>query len=822
MRILFEEHSYKPEDVKEVLKDLGVLQDVEKNINISYVGYFYSEAVKDCVFILPKVLLTERKDESGKKIDVIADTTPKDNKDGYIKPEDIIHPKGQKKYFREEYSKFIYEFAVWIFRALSVYRQKKTDRKAIYYKQVPQTGRGKRHQANTFLDILLSLIRFNKENQDFFMFTIRNMHSGMNKINWTKTIAKSDAFIQNGTPVYINPINKKRRINFDEELFVIFFSILRHINDKFGFRAPINFQYDLIDEKRFKQYLKGYGQRRLRQIKYKYFSDRALVLWDLCYAFFDSAYKLAVNTDQKEYLLAKNFEIVFEAMIDELIGDGEDNIPRGLKKQDDGKQVDHMYRFDALIRDDEEKTDEKIYYIGDSKYYKRGHRLGRTSIYKQFTYARNVVQWNLDLFLDEKIATRDMDEEEKNDYAYDTSDKTGYKSIRLRKDNSEFATEGYNVIPNFFISAFVYPDRRYNAAENIVPHGEDGRNIHVSYQFENRLFDRDTLILSHYDVNFLYVIYLYARNQQGESNRWKKTVREKFRDEIRKVLEVKYDFYAMKAYYEDDAIDFMRTHFQELNGKIYTPYGNSKIYSLALTHDDNPDSSVSKKNRDIYAQLEKYFAIVRLKKTTSTVGELKLGENPEPVLRPITEAERATRAASYTHPQWLTEHHLERYPGHTLVVGYYRNEEHLRWILGNNNKGTLIYNVRAHRAQNAKDEVRLGSHTENWYNKQNTKFVILYTDGYEETGEYFVFHVKDHAYLKKEDVLETGYPTKDPNGQAESDYYLYRFDEEVSVGKIDIVTLIKDLSAQALSSSEGYVLHQPLFISAQDLINYRK
>ena len=330
------------------------------------------------------------------------------------------------------------------------------------------------------------------------------------------------------------------------------------------------------------------------------------------------------------------------------------------------------------------------------------------------------------------------------------------------------------------------------------------------------------MILSHYDVNFLYVIYLYARNQQGESNRWKKTVREKFRDEIRKVLEVKYDFYAMKAYYEDDAIDFMRTHFQELNGKIYTPYGNSKIYSLALTHDDNPDSSVSKKNRDIYAQLEKYFAIVRLKKTTSTVGELKLGENPEPVLRPITEAERATRAASYTHPQWLTEHHLERYPGHTLVVGYYRNEEHLRWILGNNNKGTLIYNVRAHRAQNAKDEVRLGSHTENWYNKQNTKFVILYTDGYEETGEYFVFHVKDHAYLKKEDVLETGYPTKDPNGQAESDYYLYRFDEEVSVGKIDIVTLIKDLSAQALSSSEGYVLHQPLFISAQDLINYRK
>ena len=27
---------------------------------------------------------------------------------------------------------------------------------------------------------------------------------------------------------------------------------------------------------------------------------------------------------------------------------------------------------------------------------------------------------------------------------------------------------------------------------------------------------RDTLILSHYNVNFLYVIYLYARNKQNE------------------------------------------------------------------------------------------------------------------------------------------------------------------------------------------------------------------------------------------------------------------------------------------------------------------
>ena len=609
MHIIFEEHSYRAEDVKNVLKDIGAMQDVDKNVNITYVGYFYSETVKDCVFILPKVLLKDEKDEEGKHIEVLADIEPRDNEKGtkkYITPEDIISPEGQKKYLTEEYRKFIYEFAVWIYRALSVYRKKNSKSHAIYYKQLPQAGKGKRHQASTFLDILLSLIRFNKENQDFFMFTIRNMHSGLNKINWTKTISKSQTFIQNDTPVYLNPVNKKRQINFDEELFIIFFSILNHINDKYGFRAPINFQYDLIGKNRFKHYLNGYGQLRLRQIKYKYFSDRALQLWDLCYAFFESAHKLAVNTDQKEYLLAKKFENVFEAMIDDLIGDSD--IPRGLKEQYDGKRVDHMYRYDALIRNDKEQTDEEIYYIGDSKYYKSGHKLGKNSIYKQFTYARNVIQWNLDLFLDRETAMRDMNEEEKADYLHDISDVSGYKKIQLRKNDSQFATEGYNVIPNFFISAFVYPDRRYVAAENVRPSGDGRPHTHISYQFENRLFDRDTLILSHYDVNFLYVVYLYARNKQAEKSIWRKQVRDIFRDEIRQVLKDKFDFHVFAPKPQTYANGFIRDNLKELLGKVYSPFDNPEIYTLALDKNmpDKESRSLLNKLKESFYTIENY------------------------------------------------------------------------------------------------------------------------------------------------------------------------------------------------------------------------
>ena len=40
MRILIEEYQYKYEDVCDVLKGLGVLQDVEGKVSLSYVGYY--------------------------------------------------------------------------------------------------------------------------------------------------------------------------------------------------------------------------------------------------------------------------------------------------------------------------------------------------------------------------------------------------------------------------------------------------------------------------------------------------------------------------------------------------------------------------------------------------------------------------------------------------------------------------------------------------------------------------------------------------------------------------------------------------------------
>ena len=572
MRVLIEEYKYQAADVKDILHGINALENIEGYVSLNYVGYFYNTELRDCVFILPKVLL-----ETIDKKDLVFGKYP---------PEEILNIDTNKAVTQTE-KNFIYEFAVWIYRAIVVFQNSHKDSNIVFHKKIIKVGKGGRKLSNTFLDILLALLQFNKDNQSFFFFVLRNLHSGYNKINWTRTIGTSNAIVQDNRPVYLNPVNKKRQINFDEELLVIFFSILNYISNHYGFSAYINCNFNLIKGKLFETYLNGLGKVRLQQIKYKYFSDKALELWDLCYAFFDTARQVRTNSTQQEYLLVKNFNIVFEAIIDELIGDRE--IPKGLKEQEDGKRVDHMYTYKGLTTYEEDKP---IYYIGDSKYYKRGNQVGKESVYKQFTYARNVIQWNLNLFMNG-----------------DAADSEWMGKVPMLRDA---VTEGYNIIPNFFISARLNKELSYKEDIEIA----DKKQIYFSNkQFENRLFDRDTLLICHYDVNFLYVVSLYARNNAIQKDNWKAKVREMFRTEIQRILSEKFEFYAMMPHPDVDAVTYIKEHFQEVLGKIYTPYSNKNIFSLAL----ETDEKYKKDNANLLAELRNHFFVERC----------GIGENPE-------------------------------------------------------------------------------------------------------------------------------------------------------------------------------------------------
>lgn len=582
MRIIIEEYKYQAIAVKDVLHGIDALEDVQGYVCLNYVGYFYNTELHDCVFILPKVLLEVK---GGRELVF-----------GKYQPEAIINLDKSNPLTQKE-KDFIYEFAVWIYRTIVVFQaDKESDTSIVHYKKLVQTGRGSRRLSNTFLDILLSLIQFNKDNQSFFFYILRNLHSGYNKINWTRTIGSTSAVVQGNRPIYLSPVNKKRQINFDEELLIIFFSILNYIGDYYGFTKNINCNFALIKGKQFDSYMNGLGKVRLLQIKYKYFSDKALEIWELCYAFFDGARQIKVHSHQQEYLLVKNFNIVFEAIIDELVGDK--SIPKGLKEQEDGKRIDHMYTYKGLTTHEEDKP---IYYIGDSKYYKRGSEIGKKAVYKQFTYARNVVQWNLNLFMSSDVLDEDIKYDKRN----------FRKVLKLRDD----VTEGYNIIPNFFISARLNEELSYKEEIEMI----DKQHTHFNNrQFENRLFDRDTLLICHYDVNFLYVVSVYARGNELQKEAWKGKVRQMFRTEIQRMLQEKYDFYAMTARPDVDAKSYFRAHFQQVLGKVYAPFNEEKFYSLAL----DSEEIYKKENETLKKELEPFFIIEKC----------NMSENPEFVL----------------------------------------------------------------------------------------------------------------------------------------------------------------------------------------------
>ena len=570
MRVIIEGYCYRASAVRDVLHELSSLENVGGEISVGYVGYYYNPQLRDCVFILPKVLVNEENKVFSR-----------------LDPHDIIDLDNCTELSSEERS-FIYEFAVWIYRAIEVFNKSNPNSGIVLHRKIAEMGKGKRVLSNTFLDILLSLLRFNKEHHSFFTTILRNLHSGYNKINWTRTISRSTAWVQDDVPVYLNPVNKKRQINTDEELIIIYFSILNHISETYGFPVDITLGFELIKGRKFEHYLKAYGKRRLQQIKYRYFSDIQLRLWEMCYAFFDKAHQIHIVTEQREYLLVKNFNIVFEAIIDELIGDKEP--PRGLKDQDDGKRVDHIYSYRNLTNNEEDRP---IYYIGDSKYYKIGNKISDESVYKQFTYARNVIQWNLNLFLD-----------------------NSEEDAALRKEHPIYRdeqTEGYNIVPNFFISAKM--DEKLSYADNVSTTNREN-NTFLSRHFENRLFDRDTLLVYHYDVNFLYVVSLYARENAHQKAQWKQKVRELFREKIQEALKEKYAFYAMAPKPGVNHEKYLRENFQELLGKVYRPFDDTNYLSLAL------DKQKESENKDLLDKLQKDYYVV----------ECPLGKNPTSVL----------------------------------------------------------------------------------------------------------------------------------------------------------------------------------------------
>lgn len=496
-------------------------------------GYYYDADSSETIFILPKVFIVKEKDEKGEKDEKAF---------GRYAPELLLNISEENELLTAADNAFLFNLSAWLYQAIALFNERNTDNEITSQRSLAGVVGNRGEGEATMLDHVLALLRFNKTHQSLFTYIATIMHSGKHKVHWTKTIRTTSPILKGNKPYYLDCKTKEKTINYDEELICLFYSTLDYLRHSYHFVVKHHLNFEMEKPHRIAAMIEsGKGTRRLRVMRGKYFTDELVQLWHLLYAFYERAEEVAQKKLQSERLLVRNFNIVFEDMIDCLIG--ESSIPKGLKEQKDGKIVDHIYRDKSLVDQGD------IYFIGDSKYYKEGNSIGENSRYKQFTYAKNVIQYHIDLFnkglKDDVLCYRD-----------------------------EF-TEGYNPTPNFFIRGVVdAKDLSYHNSQL----EQDKKGRYFNYHFENRLFDRDTLLVLTYDINFLYVLSAYVQSR-GYSTSVDRFLREQFREDVLKAYQNEYDFKELKPIGISNK-KFVERNFKKLIGKIYQTKDKKLILAL--------------------------------------------------------------------------------------------------------------------------------------------------------------------------------------------------------------------------------------------------
>ena len=589
MIFLFEEHPYDSEFLQKAIgytegdnrSDSGFNTDsTEEGITIKGVGYCFYNGQP--VFVLPKVFVYKGNGDNAheRAFDIRIDKNGLDvfgaqsrtNENGRQETALDIN----RELHHKPLQRFLSSLSVWLYSA--IYKYKKEGGKGAGVRTPSQDEARdfkKNNRSATLLDIMSSMELFYKKNQSLFVFVAINKNSGNHKINWTRTVNKKTPFIQDGVPIYMDTVNKVKVFDLDDRLLVLYFSAMKYIQDKYGYTMPQSEFYQPLKMHEIERLLENErGLRELKRIKYKYFEDRLLKLYNIMEAFFQwgARYK-SKGKNAKEYLIANSFNNVFEAMIDELVSDPD---VVKLKRSKDNKIIDHLYKEKSLIFASTESTMDNIWFIGDSKYYSDIGTIGEDSIFKQYTYAENIRR---DFF----------------SHASAIDDRHPSQGIHQNIYMRDNLTEGYNIIPNFFISGHV---PKYSAESQYTsdyftenPHNDElirlakktvngvaSEENMINYlwddhpqHFENRLFDRDTLLLQAYDVNFLYVLKAYTSKQSSLRNKFKTEAREKFRNNFVSFLEKKFNFYKIIPQGNVTVQEFVRKRFWQWRGKMFCP-----------------------------------------------------------------------------------------------------------------------------------------------------------------------------------------------------------------------------------------------------------
>ena len=542
--IIFIENEIYPIDLlQEVFDDPKFYKQNGLDGTITSVGYYHSFEKNSLVFMLPKVFMKDKEKtvfgcEKRELVDL-------------IKNESIKH--------KTQYN-WVRQLSVHFYNSLTEFKKRYTDTSIIHNTETFELNTNLGDKEYSFLDLLLSFVNFYKKNKQQILFKhIEFVSNQAKKPKWEKTIRKSLPILANGkTPIYVEITNKKKIINTEEELLTYFFSILNRLSTEHNLNLKIDKSFNLIKGQSFDKLCLN-GSAKLRKIKHRYFNDTLKKMYVLCEMYFSQFDKSSIKRKREDFLAISNYNLVFEDMVDKLFSDELNTLEVDgitidkLKNNDDGKIIDHIYDYKSLI------DTSNIFYIGDSKYYKSDSSAGKVSKYKQFTYAKNVIQFNIDL----------LNKKGQNHLG----------SLRYR----DKTTEGYNISPNFFIYGYIDDIENYDI-HSIKKKGKPVPSCH----FEDRLFDRDTLFVHQYKINFLYVLKAYTNFNEFEIQSFRKEIKDTFRNHFLDFFNDKedcgFEFYESLLKTEDYET-FVESNFKKLNGKCFCTIDNRLL--LAKHNDDD-------------------------------------------------------------------------------------------------------------------------------------------------------------------------------------------------------------------------------------------
>jgi hypothetical protein len=540
MRILVEGEKYNLENLLEVFDDPKFfIQEGALGI-INCVGYYHSFSKNALVYILPKVFI---KDQTIFGYD----------------PKELFNLDIKKEYKHSEENLWIRQLLIYFYNSLAEFRQRYKSSSLIEYSEVFELNTNLGLSEYSYLDLLLSFINFYKKNKNTILYHhIECTSNRANKAKWEKTIRKSIPIFSGYSPIYVEIKNKNKAVNDEEELLCYYFSILNHFKKEHDLPITIDKSFKILSGSQFEK-LQRTGLSKLRKIKHRYFSDTLKRMFRLCELYFSKTDFSSPLRKREEFISIRNYNIVFEDMIDKLFSEAiynksVDEISlEKLKHNSDGKIIDHIFDYKSLI------DNTNIFYIGDSKYYKPSNQAGRLTTYKQFTYAKNVIQFNIDLL--------------NND--------NSYENVRYR----DAMTEGYNISPNFFIYGHLYDKADFDNS-NLEFQGKP----HLSYHFKERLFDRDTLFVLQYRINFLFVLKSYTSLNYQLIQNFRKITKKEFRDKFitffNSSKDCEFTLFEKTFEIEENLSLFVNENFKILNGKSIVIHKNTLLVAI---HNEDMD-----------------------------------------------------------------------------------------------------------------------------------------------------------------------------------------------------------------------------------------